>query len=315
MVLSLLVYFPFVHLNLVFTHDNLAVSDVSYYNPNKAESTTERFHFEWYLFASDALRIALPVLPLFTMANLLIDGPSSMIWYTIIIFILLAVEAVKLFKYSYNLVFCEDFQFCRNFDPSGDSNKPNIVFIVMYAYTFAFTLFCALYAFLGSHINKGRKLQERRLQWMNYRNNGGWAANPFLPMANNLQQLQAQQQQQPPPPQQNHYQPIPVYPQEEEYSVRHKDPQISRVDETAGMVVKALNYVKENRERNSNYDEESGGSSSESEYEVVVKQSDSSHSKLLKYVIPSSSSSKQQKKKKTSNNIKNIVKFSGTKQK
>jgi hypothetical protein len=282
-VLALLVYFPFVFLNLVFTNDYLTVSDVPYYNPDKSESITERYHFHWYLIGSDVLRIALPILPLFTMANLLIDGPSSMIWYTIIFFILVSIEATKFFLYSYYLVFCEDFQFCRNINPDEDSNKPNVTFIVMYAYSIGFALLTILYIFLGGQINKGRKYHEQRLQWMNYRNNGGWASNPHIQEQQiQIQQLNQQLQQQLYSPQ------TPLHNQNRQQQQHHNDqvttPLISD-KETRAKILKAIEYA--NKKNTSKLEDDD----SENEYEVIVKSTSEPLSnnpvKVMRHIIPS----------------------------
>jgi hypothetical protein len=146
--LSLIFYFPYVFLNLVFTHETLTPSDVPYYDPLITTARSDRYEYEWYFTALDTMRIIPPCMLLFTLLYFVIYGESYLILYTLVIIVCILVELMNLIKRTVAYVDCSNWQICRNFDPTGDPGKPNTVFLVMFWYNLAFLIIDIIYGLI-----------------------------------------------------------------------------------------------------------------------------------------------------------------------
>ncbi len=125
MIAGLFIYFSVVTLPVTFTFNFLTVDDVPFYdNPTNnilGESLSDRYHIEYWVFASDFLRIIPPLLLPTVIVLTIVEGPDNYTWamtnvWIVALFIVL--EVLKLFWRLTQWGFCDDFQFCRPFDPS-----------------------------------------------------------------------------------------------------------------------------------------------------------------------------------------------------
>jgi len=119
---GLIVYFTVVALNLTFTFTHLTVDDVPFYdNPTDnilGESLSERYHLEYWVYASDFLRFIPPILLATVIGLALVEDAKT--WAQLNVWTVVILIILEIFKLAWRLVqygFCDDFQFCRPFDP------------------------------------------------------------------------------------------------------------------------------------------------------------------------------------------------------
>jgi len=156
-VIGLLFYFPFVFLNFTYTFKYLPVEDIPFYSAGLGTGQSARYHGEWFIDASDVLRIVPPILSLFTMFVILRKEPvsatelqpPSIIFYFFIMVILTIFEFVKMIIRTVDYVYCDDRQFCRNFNPSGDPGSANSVFLTALSFSVIFSVITLVYTILG----------------------------------------------------------------------------------------------------------------------------------------------------------------------
>lgn len=151
----LIVYFPIVWLNLVFTFDYLSSNDVPYYD--NASSAYDRYNAMWWIIALDILRFVGPAMASFTLGLMLLEKSgmvATLLWYTIIMIILMVLEIAKAVVFTWQWVYCSDYQLCRNFNPSGNPSSANYVFIIMTVSDYGFFLFFIIYLGLSSAMGK-----------------------------------------------------------------------------------------------------------------------------------------------------------------
>jgi hypothetical protein len=154
-VLMLMVYFSYVTQNLVFTHTYLAPKDVPYYDPigtgtHPLLTQVDRFQFEWFIFATDALRIMVPTVGLLAYLYQIMHGPANTVIYTVFMAFCAIVEGAKLCYRSWEYARCGFYQLCRNDDPNGITSSANLIWMVMFFLGFGFFGMNLIYTFLGS---------------------------------------------------------------------------------------------------------------------------------------------------------------------
>jgi hypothetical protein len=163
-VVWLFVYFPLVFLNLVFPFSDLPISDVSYYNGNSGNY--DRYAIEWFIYASDIFRFIPPLLLTFTLTQALLDTKSVigiLTFYMIFNTILAILELVKAIKYTWDWIYCKDYQFCRSFDSDdgGNPNDANYVFITVAITSYVYLIFDIIYLILSRPIKTSVVFYER----------------------------------------------------------------------------------------------------------------------------------------------------------
>jgi len=135
--------------NLVYTFDELTISDIPFYNNAGSTAQTRRLQFYWWFFASDLLRwipIVISTDALFRAANY---GDFNSIPYLVGIIFLLILETIKsIWLFVIWGTYCSSFQFCRNYDVLGDPNDANWVFLVAVWATFSFIWIDLIYSIL-----------------------------------------------------------------------------------------------------------------------------------------------------------------------
>jgi len=158
-VASLIVYFIVVFLNATFTFDpDFTVSSVPFYDSvtggDFRDTFANRYFFESWVFASDLLRIIVPLGYAHVTGLIIIDKDGEWTIISTIILVLIAIlEVLKAFWRGYQWGFCADFQFCRNFDPSKCAQKfdcsANFLWLWAFWYNIAFLVLLVMYSFLS----------------------------------------------------------------------------------------------------------------------------------------------------------------------
>ena len=155
-VIILILYYPYVFLNVTFTNNNLSTVDVPYYAlPTSIDTVwTDRYKVEWWLLAIDILAIAYPMLAAHTwMPNYPLEDkrrrlrvPTPEI-YALAKVVTIGIEAIQVAKLIYRIIMlvpsiqgCQDQMFCRDEDP-GETDV-NIIYIFVF-------IFNALIVILG----------------------------------------------------------------------------------------------------------------------------------------------------------------------
>ncbi len=159
-VLALFFYFPGVYLNLTFTHTNL--TEVPYYSDSISLATTNRYHWEWWVYASDVLRILPPIIFLFFYCNLILHKNAGVLWYTVSMVILLLIDTAKMLKLFWHWGFCASYQFCRAYSARNDGTGedpavPNYNFHMIMWFNVGFFILTLIYTFLGGPMRKQTK--------------------------------------------------------------------------------------------------------------------------------------------------------------
>jgi hypothetical protein len=156
----LIAYFPIVWLNLVFTFSYLDSNDVPYYD--NASSSYDRYNAMWWIIALDIMRVIGPAMASCTLGLLLLDKSgfiSNILWYTVVFIVLLVFEIAKGVIFSWQWVYCSDYQLCRNFNPNGNASTANYVFVTMAISDWVFALLFAIYLGISSAMGKYARLQ------------------------------------------------------------------------------------------------------------------------------------------------------------
>lgn len=159
-VVSLFVYFPLTWFNLVFTFDDLPSDNVPYYND--ASSAYDRYNAMWWILSTDILRWIAPLYCGFTITMLIMEKRSSIFAltaYTVIFIVLFILEVAKAVIFTWQLVYCSDYQLCRNFDTSGNPNTANYVFITIVAYDYWFIVAYIIYMAFSDALRKEAALE------------------------------------------------------------------------------------------------------------------------------------------------------------
>ncbi len=162
---SLIIYFTVVFLNATFTHEFLTVSDVPYYDDVTGgwrNAFANRYHFEFWIFASDLLRFIIPLAYATVIPQLIVD-PDGLwtILPNLFYVILFIIEVLKAIWRGWQWGFCADFQFCRNFDESKCMQKfdcpANFLWLWVFWYNIAFIVILIIYLFLITLYERGAK--------------------------------------------------------------------------------------------------------------------------------------------------------------
>ncbi len=156
---SLIVYYTVVFLNATFTFDpDFTVSSVPFYDSVTGgefrDTFANRLFFESWVFASDLLRIIVPITYAHIIGLIIIDKDGQWtIISSLILILIIVLEFLKAVWRGYQWVFCTDFQFCRNFDPSKCSQKfdcpANFLWLWAFWYNIAFLVLLFIYILLS----------------------------------------------------------------------------------------------------------------------------------------------------------------------
>lgn len=143
--MALLVYFPVVYLNIVFTSDDLPVNVVPYYSSALGSRTTHAYYFYWWEYASDMLRIFPPILMYMCMCTSIVYKSKEVKPYLITLVFILVIEVAKIVHRSVDWMNCGGAQFCRNFNVLVSPLHPNYVFITSFGLSTYFFLAILFY--------------------------------------------------------------------------------------------------------------------------------------------------------------------------
>jgi hypothetical protein len=140
--------------NLIFTHDSLKAGDIPFYDASLGEGTTKWYHYHWWEYASDSLRILPPLLSFMALTIGVHFKVKYVGVYVALTSLLLVIDLLKLFKRGVDFVRAGSFQLSRNFD-IGEGESPssaNPVFITGAFLTLAAVIMDAIYLGLFSWI-------------------------------------------------------------------------------------------------------------------------------------------------------------------
>ena len=143
---SLLIYFPLVHLNLTFTFKDLKANvNIPFYM-----SSLERFGIDWWIVATDVLRLvppfylffmlAVPLSPIIRRTSILSYQIIDVVLYTILLFI----ELSKVGFFIVGLIIGSNFTRLYACYAVGCSGT-NFIYLLMFAYSIAFSTFYILF--------------------------------------------------------------------------------------------------------------------------------------------------------------------------
>jgi len=111
-------------------------------------ATTDRFYYHWWEIGTDVFVILMPILQISAFATQSLYGRHSNLVYIIGVAIILVLELLKVVKRSFDWARCDEYQFCRNFDPAGDPSSPNFVFYLLYFFTVFYFFVAVVYMLL-----------------------------------------------------------------------------------------------------------------------------------------------------------------------
>ena len=147
--LGLVIYIPIVLQNITFTFNELPLENIPFYSGSLGTSTTTRYDYNWWEFASDGLRIFPPAICFACIMFQLVLRPHRPLGYVIANSIFMIIEIIKSIKRTVNWAECSNYQFCRNFDTNQNPGSINYVFLTCNIYGYIYILFSiAFLAFL-----------------------------------------------------------------------------------------------------------------------------------------------------------------------
>lgn len=178
--LLLISYFPIVWLNITFTFSDLSLQDVPFYaecSSNIVDSTlctlvdfvysTDRYHFYWFIMATDALLIVAVFLPWTTMMYLIMYGQWCNIFliHTLPSAIIAGLQLLKVIILILGWLICKSVNFCRNFDSASGANPNNAnwIYIATVIYSVVFTIISTIYALLYTVFESGIREYQKEL--------------------------------------------------------------------------------------------------------------------------------------------------------
>jgi hypothetical protein len=155
---ALAFYYATVFLNFTFTFANLAESDIAFYTTSPS-TPSDRFGTMWWLIALTALRIVIPLCTTGALAHAIVYRATTVLTLAQIwIFFHAVLELVLTGAFLINLYgvnTCEDVNVCRNWNPLGDPNEANWLFVFLAWFAFATFLVLVIFFFiLGSAIGR-----------------------------------------------------------------------------------------------------------------------------------------------------------------
>lgn len=176
-VAGLFIYFTVVSLNVVHTHKFLDQTDVPYYGTGITfENLSDRYHVEYWVYASDFLRFLAP-LSLSTGIGLALVESVSYAQFTIwLIVLLIILDILKLIWRLIQFGWCNESQFCRPFDPSEIASafsNTNFVWEWTVWFNVAFIAVLIVYLVIATQVESGA----RRFNTQKVRE-GSWQAFP-----------------------------------------------------------------------------------------------------------------------------------------
>ncbi len=159
---GLFIYFTVVALNVVHTHKFLTSADVPYYGTDVSfESLADRYHVEYWVYASDFLRFLAP-LTLATVIGLALLESVSFAQFNIwVVVLLIILDIIKLIWRLIQFGFCNESQFCRPFDPSKTASafsNTNFVWEWTVWFNVAFIAVLVVYLVIATQVESGAKL-------------------------------------------------------------------------------------------------------------------------------------------------------------
>ena len=147
----LMFYYALVHTDLYFTDGtSITVSNIPFYNYpglQQSVSRTEKFSFNWMIWASDALRVLPPILYAIAVKEAVFFRTRSVItFYSPLMSILMLVDVAKAIYFGYWLFFqCVDYPFCIQHDPSVPHDQAQLSFIFAIVAAVAFAIADSIY--------------------------------------------------------------------------------------------------------------------------------------------------------------------------
>ncbi len=165
-------YFTIVFQNLVFTHNFLSSGNVSYY---VSGLTTGRYDWEWWIFATDGIRIIYPTLLFFTIIAVMLYNKIWILYTQIFLIFLIVLEWSKLLWRSFQYMFCEDFQFCRNLvstSCTASNCTPNLDFHFIIYFGIFYVIVLLIYSISLLTLDSARRNFTSRLIKGNFSNYG-----------------------------------------------------------------------------------------------------------------------------------------------
>ncbi len=151
-VLFFLVVKQIAHLNVVFTHANLTVDDVPYYEGLDAD-LADRYKFQWFIYASDGLVYFLP----YGLILLAIQVNSTTYPYAyadvlVVVYIFIIILGVAKFIWRIVMAFgCDGWQFCTN-DDDQIKGEASFTFWFLLSFHFGEILFGAIYWWMADSV-------------------------------------------------------------------------------------------------------------------------------------------------------------------
>lgn len=159
---ALAFYYAMVFLNFTFTFADLAESDIPFYTTSPSVASA-RFEVMWWLVALTGLRVVIPLCTTGALAHAIVHRTTTMLtlaqMWIFFHAVLELVLAGAFLIYLYGVNTCEDVNLCRNWDPVGDPNEANWLFVFLAWFALATFVVLVVFFFLI------RSAIKRTLDW------------------------------------------------------------------------------------------------------------------------------------------------------
>ncbi len=158
----LILYFPYIFLNVSFTTNFLVTADVPYYqNPSPIDTIwTDRYKVEWWFLAVGIFQIGVPALAAhawlpdttrgYTDRKKRFAAPGIYIISKVVIIATLTISVLllifRIIQLVPSILGCDDQMFCRNENPAKQApNTANTLFIIHFIFLIVFILLDGIY--------------------------------------------------------------------------------------------------------------------------------------------------------------------------
>lgn len=164
----LLIVYTAVLLNTVYTHEGLKFTDVPYYITTVSSDTqTSRFaSLDYYVLWSDILYWLLPIISLYTVIAIMIQGWRVQWLYIIVTGLLFILAAAKFVYLAISFLACNRMANCTNEDGGGPRGNASTLFVWRFVTSFLFFVITFVYLILGKPIGsleKERTLMSKKI--------------------------------------------------------------------------------------------------------------------------------------------------------
>ena len=153
-------YYALVHTDLYFTDGtSITLANIPFYNfpgLEQSVSQTEKYSFDWFMWASDALRVLPPVLYAIAVKEAVFFRTRSVVmFYAPLLSTLMIVDVFKFLYFSYWLFFqCTDYPYCIQHNPALPHDQAQLSFVFAIIAAAVFVVGQALYLGLGTLIRR-----------------------------------------------------------------------------------------------------------------------------------------------------------------